>query len=69
MKYKLLSRWAHQTLTSETLEMISPEATFMYGKLEFNLEQTISRHERLSQNDYYDLAKPENRPSTKAEMN
>jgi hypothetical protein len=48
MKYKLLCRWAHQTLTSELMEVLSPEATFMYGKLEFNLEQTMSRHERLS---------------------
>jgi hypothetical protein len=49
--------------------MISPEATFLYGKLEFNLEQACTRHERLSQEDYYDSAKPENRPSTKADMN
>jgi hypothetical protein len=48
--------------------MISPEATFLYGKLEFNLEQACSRHERLFQEDYYDSAKPENRPSTKADM-
>lgn len=40
----------------------------MYGKLEYSLEQTMSRHDRLNQDDYYDLAKPENRPSTKAEM-
>ena len=26
------------------------------------------RHERLSQNDYFDTAKPENRPSTKADL-
>lgn len=41
LKYKLLVRWAHHTLTSETLERISSEATFMYGKLEFNLEQAV----------------------------
>lgn len=56
-------------MTSETLEMISPEATFLFGKLEFSLEQTMSRYERLIQDDYYDQAKPENRPSTKADMN
>lgn len=64
MKYKLLCRWAHHNLTSETIEMISPEATFLYGKLEFNLEQAMSRYDRLSQQDNYDTAKPENRPST-----
>lgn len=38
MKYKLLCRWAHHALTSEQIEKISPDATFIYGKLEFNLE-------------------------------
>ena len=39
----------------------------MYGKLEYNLEQAMNRHERLSQDDGYDGAKPQNRPHTKAE--
>jgi hypothetical protein len=47
MKYKLLCRWAHHALTSETLELISAEATFLFGKLEYSLEQAMSRHERL----------------------
>lgn len=47
MKYKLLCRWAHYALTSEQIEKISPEATFIYGKLEFNLEQAMERLERL----------------------
>lgn len=68
MKYKLLCRWAHHALTSETIEKISPEATFMYGKLEFNLEQAMDRLERLDQDDHYDKANPENRPSTRAEL-
>jgi hypothetical protein len=38
MKYKLLCRWAHHNLTSETAENIGSEATFIYGKLEYNLE-------------------------------
>ena len=54
MKYKLLCRWAHHVLTSEQLEMISPEATFLYGKLEYNIDQAISRHQRLAQDDYFD---------------
>lgn len=68
MKYKLLCRWAHHALTSEQIEKISPDATFIYGKLEFNLEQAMERLERLSQEDYFDKANPENRPSTKAEL-
>ena len=38
LKYKLLCRWAHYVLSSEQLENISSEATFMFGKLELNLE-------------------------------
>jgi hypothetical protein len=54
MKYKLLCRWAHHNLTSEMLENVSIDAAFIYGKLEFNLEQSILRNERLEQEDYYD---------------
>ena len=35
-------------MSSESLEMISPEATALYGKLEYTLEQTMSRHDRLN---------------------
>jgi hypothetical protein len=54
MKYKLLCRWAHHNLTSEQLETMNHEATFLFGKLEFNLEQSILRNERLEQEDFYD---------------
>jgi hypothetical protein len=67
MKYKLLCRWAHHNLTSEQIENINSEATFIYGKLEFNLEQATLRHERLEQDDYYDRASPASKPSTKTE--
>lgn len=65
MKYKLLCRWAHHNLTSENAENIGPEATFIYGKLEYNLEQAMLRNERLEQEDHYDKANPANRPSTR----
>jgi hypothetical protein len=67
MKYKLLCRWAHHNMTNEELENISTDATFIYGKLEFNLEQAILRNERLEQDDQYDAAINEPRPSTKNE--
>ena len=54
-------------MTSELMEVLSPEATFMYGKLEFNLEQSMSRHERLSQNDFYESLTRAKRPSTKSD--
>lgn len=38
LKYKLLNRWAHLSLTSESLERTGSEATFMYGKMEYSLE-------------------------------
>ena len=43
MKYKLLCRWAHHNMTSEAIDGISTEATFIYGKLDFNLDSAIQR--------------------------
>ena len=68
LKYKLLSRWAHLSLTSESLERTGSEATFMYGKIEYSLEQAMSRYDRLSQEDFYDVAIPKERPNTRAEL-
>jgi len=64
MKYKLLCRWAHHNITSETIENLGPEATFIFGKLEYNLEQAIQRNERLEQEDLFDQAVQDSRPST-----
>ena len=44
------------------------EAVFLFGKVEYSIEQALNRAERLSQEDYYDYAIPENRPNTKAEL-
>lgn len=38
MKYKLITRWAHHNLSSEAQENIGVEATYIYGKLEYNLD-------------------------------
>lgn len=46
--------------------MISSEATFMFGKLELNIEQTMDRLDRLQQEDDFDKTKPENKPSTRS---
>lgn len=43
MKYKLLCRWAHHNMTSEAIDGISTEATFIYGKLDYNLDSAIQR--------------------------
>jgi hypothetical protein len=63
-KYKLMCRWAHHSLTSESMERMSSEATFLFSKLEFSLEQAMSRRDRLDQDDFYNEAVPEVRPST-----
>ena len=65
MKYKLLCRWAHHNMTAETMENMNNEFTFIYGKLEFNLEQAINRISRLDQDDYYDSALSDEKPTTK----
>ena len=65
MKYKLLCRWAHHNMTAETMESMNNEFTFIYGKLEFNLEQAINRISRLDQDDYYDQALSDEKPTTK----
>jgi len=44
------------------------EAVFLYGKIEYSIEQALNRVERLQQEDYYDVAIPANRPNTKAEL-
>ena len=67
LNYKLLFRWAHFALTADKLEKSSLQATQMYGKLEFNLEQAMIRYERLNQDDFYDQAILKNRPHSKAE--
>jgi hypothetical protein len=66
MKYKLLCRWAHHNLTSESIELTSSDATFLFGKLEVTLDHTTSRAERLSRDDLYESYTPEQRPSTKS---
>lgn len=68
MKYKLLCRWAHHNLTCEQIENLNNEATFLFGKLAFNHEQSVLRKERLEHDDAFDQAKRENRPSTKSSI-
>ena len=50
--------------TSEHIEKTGFEATFMYGKLEFSLEQAMARYDRLSQEDNFEVTE---RPRTVAD--
>lgn len=43
---------------------MSSEATFLFSKLEYSTEQAMSRQDRLNQEDFYDEAIKEVRPST-----
>ena len=46
-------RWAHFALTSEYLDRIGHHGTFTYGRLQYELENSVKRYERLSQDDDY----------------
>lgn len=50
------------------MEKFGPDATLLYGKLQFNLEQSIMRHDRLNQIDYFDSLKTHQRPTTRADI-
>lgn len=52
-KYKMLTRWAHFALTSNSIDRIGQSGTFTYGRLEYEIENSVKRFERLSQNDGY----------------
>jgi hypothetical protein len=66
-KYKLMLRWAHHATTSRSMDHLSQEATFRSGKLQQELDNTIERHQRLSQDDDYSIAmNPDLRPSSKS---
>ena len=65
-KYKVLIRWAHNALTSEYLERMGHEATFKYGKLEYEMENAMNRADRLDAEDDFDSAPTFPRPNTKA---
>ena len=53
-KYKMLTRWAHFALTSESIDRISSSGTFDYGRIEYEIENAIKRHDRLVQKDGYE---------------
>jgi hypothetical protein len=62
----VLLRWAHCALTAEYIERVGHEATFRYGKIEYDMENAINRFERLDGDDDFDAAATWSRPNTKA---
>ena len=53
-KYKMLTRWAHFALTSSSIDRLGQQGTFIYGRLEFEIENAMKRYERLGQKDGYE---------------
>lgn len=52
-KYKMLTRWAHFALTSDSIDRIGSQGTFDYGRIEYEIENALKRYERLLQQDGY----------------
>jgi hypothetical protein len=48
------------------MERIGHEATFKYGKIEYDMENALNRYERLNGDDGFDSAPTYPRPNTKA---
>ena len=53
-KYKMLTRWAHFALTSSAIDNIGQQGTFIYGRVEYEIENALKRYERLNQIDGYE---------------
>lgn len=62
----MLVRWAHNALTTEYMERIGYEATYRYGKIEYDMENAMNRFERLDAEDDFDASTKWPRPNTKA---
>ena len=50
----MLTRWAHFTLTSETIDRFGQQGTFIYGRVEYEIENSLKRYDRLCQKDGYE---------------
>lgn len=53
-KYKMLTRWAHFALTASSIDKIGQSGTFNYGRIEYEIENCLKRHERLAQKDGFE---------------
>ena len=69
-KYKLLSRWAHHAVRTRNIEAIGQQATFRCSKLQWEIDNSIKRAQRLAVDDDFTLGlQPELRPTSKAKKN
>jgi len=62
-----LIRWAHHALRIKNIENLSTQATFRCSKLQWEIDNSIKRAQRLSEEDDYFLGMhPGLRPSSKS---
>ena len=50
----MLTRWAHFSLTTEAIDRFGQNGTFIYGRVEYEIENSLKRYERLCQKDGYE---------------
>lgn len=55
-RYKLLLRWAHHAVRTRHIETIGQHATFRCSKLQWEIDSTNKRIQRLDADDDYNLA-------------
>ena len=56
-RYKYLQRWAHFALTSELVDKVSLKFSPNYSKIQFELENSIKRYQRLEGEDHFATTK------------
>lgn len=59
-RYKYLQRWSHFALTSELVDKVSLKFSPSYSKVQFELENSVKRYQRLEGEDHF--ATTEKRP-------
>lgn len=62
-KHKYITRWSHFALTSELVDKVSLKFSPNYSKLQFELENSVKRYQRLEGEDHYSTG--EKRPQRK----
>mmetsp|Transcript_29208 Transcript_29208/g.44033 ORF Transcript_29208/g.44033 Transcript_29208/m.44033 type:complete len:123 (+) Transcript_29208:388-756(+) len=69
-RYKLMLRWAHHAIRTRNIEQIGQQATFRCSKLQWEIDNSIKRSQRLEVDDDYTMALyPELRPTSRAKKN
>lgn len=69
-RYKLMLRWAHHAIKTRNIEQLGTQATFRCSKLQWDIDNSIKRSQRLEVDDDYTLGMhPELRPTSKAKQN